>query len=290
VDALSQSFVESAADIEAVRKAATDLGHHPFIIAKIERSGALDRIDEILDAADGIMIARGDLGVEVPIEQIALVQKRLIRLANMRAKPVITATQMLESMTDNRRPTRAEATDVSNAILDGTDCVMLSGESAMGKHPVDAVAMLATIAAAVEPNRPALTVKELFRGIDLKGRLRPAHLIALGVEASLEYVSPAAVFVPTLSGATARRIAGFHVPAWVVAVSAQEATCQQLQFSSGVYPVHESEHPENWKSYIQRWVGDHGLEGNVVVLTEGPSSRHPEASHRMEIIELSRAR
>ena len=290
VDALSQSFVESAADIEAVRKAATDLGHHPFIIAKIERSGALDRIDEILDAADGIMIARGDLGVEVPIEQIALVQKRLIRLANMRAKPVITATQMLESMTDNRRPTRAEATDVSNAILDGTDCVMLSGESAMGRYPVDAVAMLARIAAAVEPNRPALTVKELFRGIDLKGKLRPAHLIALGVEASLEYVSPAAVFVPTLSGATARRIAGFHVPAWVVAVSAQEATCQQLQFSSGVYPVHESEHPENWKSYIQRWVGDHGLEGHVVVLTEGPSSRHPGANHRMEIIELPRAR
>ena len=95
VDAVSQSFVESAADIEAVRKAAADLGHHPFIIAKIERSGALDHIDEILDAADGIMIARGDLGVEVPIEQIAVVQKRIMRLANMRAKPVITATQML---------------------------------------------------------------------------------------------------------------------------------------------------------------------------------------------------
>ncbi len=99
------------------------------------------------------MIARGDLGVEVPIEEIAVVQKRLMRLANMRAKPVITATQMLESMTDNRRPTRAEATDVANAILDGTDCVMLSGESAMGKYPVDAVAMLAKIAASVETHR-----------------------------------------------------------------------------------------------------------------------------------------
>jgi pyruvate kinase len=290
VDAVSQSFVESAADIEAVRKAATDLGHHPFVIAKIERTRALDNIEAIMAAADGIMIARGDLGVEVPIEEIAVVQKRLMRLANMRAKPVITATQMLESMTDNRRPTRAEVTDVANAILDGTDCVMLSAESAMGKYPVDAVAMLAKIAATVEARRPAISVKELFQGIDLRGKLRPAHLIALGVEASLQYVSPAAVFVPTRSGATARRIAGFHLPAWVVAVSSQESTCQQLQFSSGVYPVHESDHPENWKDYVQRWVGDHGLEGNLVVLIAGPSSKNPEANHRMEIIELPQAR
>jgi len=286
VDAVSQSFVERALDIETVRKAAADLGHHPFIIAKIERSRALDRIEEILDAADGIMIARGDLGVEIPIEQIAVVQKRLMRLANMRAKPAITATQMLESMTDNRRPTRAEATDVANAILDGTDCVMLSGESAMGKYPVDSVAMLAGIATAVEPHRPATTVKELFQGIDLKGRLRPAHLIVLGVEASLECVSPAAVFVPTRSGATARKIAGFHLPVWIVGVSSQEATCQQLQFSSGVYPVHEPEHPAHWNTYVKKWIGDHGLEGNLVVLTEGPSSKEPEGNHRMEIIDL----
>ena len=129
------------------------------------------------------MIARGDLGVEVPIEQIAVVQKRLMRLANMAAKPVITATQMLESMADNRRPTRAEATDVANAVLDGTDCVMLSAESAMGKYPVDAVAMLAKIAAAVEASRPAIAVKELYRGVDLTGKIRPEHLIAIGVEA-----------------------------------------------------------------------------------------------------------
>ncbi len=287
VDAVSQSFVESAADIEAVRKAAADLGRHPFIIAKIERSGALNQIDAILDAADGIMIARGDLGVEVPIEDIAVVQKRLMHLANVRAKPVITATQMLESMTDNRRPTRAEATDVANAILDGTDCVMLSGESAMGKYPVDAVAMLAKIAASVEARRPAIAVKELYKGVDLIGRIRTEHLVPIGVEACLEYVTPAAVFVPTHSGATARSIARFRFPAWTVAVSSQEATCQNLQFSSGVYPVHEPEHPEQWTDYIRQWVRDHEVTGKLAILTEGPSSKHPETNHRMEIIELS---
>ncbi len=287
VDILSQSFVERASDIEAVRKAATDLGRRPFIIAKIERAGALDRIDEILDAADGIMIARGDLGVEVPIEQIAVVQKRLMRLANMVAKPVITATQMLESMTDNRRPTRAEATDVANAIFDGTDCVMLSEESAMGKYPVDAVMMLARIAASAEGYRPTATVKEMFRGVEPGKRLAPEHLVAIGVEACLEYVTPAAVFVPTRSGATGRSIARFRLPIWVVAVSSHEATCQQLQLSSGVYPVHEPQSPEDWKAYVKGWAGDHGLPGDLVVLPEGPSSKHPEANHRMEIIDLT---
>ncbi len=286
VDAVSQSFVESAADIDDVRKAAADLGHRPFIIAKIERSRTLENIDAIIDVADGIMIARGDLGVEVPIEEIAVVQKRLMRLANMHAKPVITATQMLESMTDNRRPTRAEATDVANAILDGTDCVMLSAESAMGKYPVDAVAMLAKIAASAEARRPAIQVKEMYKGVDLTGMIRPEHLIAIGVEACLEYVSPAAVFVPTHSGATARSIARFRLPVWTVAITSRQETCQQLQFSSGVYPVHKLEHPEQWKDYIRQWVRDRGIEGRVAVLTEGPSPKHLETNHRMEIVEL----
>ncbi len=286
VDAVSQSFVNNADDIRAVRSAAADLGYQPFVIAKIERSTALEHAEEIIEAADGIMIARGDLGVEVPIEQIPVVQKRLMRLANMRAKPVITATQMLESMTQNRRPTRAEATDVANAILDGTDCVMLSGESAMGSYPLDAVAMLAKIAAAIEPQRPVIKVDELFKGIDLKNRIRPAHLIALGVETSFEYVTPSAVFVPTHSGTTARRIATFRLPVWITAISRLETTCQRLQFSSGVFPVHESDHPDDWKAYVKQWLEEHDLEGNLVILTEGPSSKHPEANHRMEIIEL----
>jgi pyruvate kinase len=288
VDAVSQSFVESAKDIQAVREAAKELGRSPFIIAKIERSRALERFDEILDSVDGIMIARGDLGVEVPIERIAVVQKDLMRRANRKGKPVITATQMLESMTTYRRPTRAEATDVANAILDGTDAVMLSGESAMGHYPVESVAMLAKIAAAIEPHRHRLTVKEMFEGVDLRGKLSPAHLVAVSVEASLEYESPAAVFVPTRSGATARSLARFRPPVWIVGVSSQESTCQTLQFSWGVFPVHEREHPEDWREYARRWLGDHGVQGDLVILTEGPSSKHPEANHRMELIELKK--
>ncbi len=288
VDAVSQSFVESRKDIDAVRKAAKELGHSPFIIAKIERSRALERFDEILESADGIMIARGDLGVEVPIEQIAVVQKDLMRRANMRAKPVITATQMLESMTGNPRPTRAEATDVANAILDGTDAVMLSGESAMGHYPVESVAMLAKIAAAIEPHRHPVTVKGMFKGLDLRGKLAPTHLIAVGVEASLGYASPAAVFVPTKSGETPRSLARFRPPVWIVAVSSQESTCQALQFSYGVHPVHEGKQPESWTAYARKWVKDHAVEGKLAILTEGPSPKHPEANHRMELVELKK--
>jgi pyruvate kinase len=286
VDAVSQSFVETGADIRAVRQAADTMNYHPFILAKIERSNALEHMDDILDAADGIMIARGDLGVEVPIERIAVIQKDLMRQANRRAKPVITATQMLESMTESRRPTRAEATDVANAILDGTDCVMLSGESAMGKYPVEAVEMLARIAAAVEPHKTPVTVKGLFEGMDLKGRLKPAHLIAVSVEASITYASPAAVFVPTHSGTTARSLSLFRMPVWVAAVSSNESTCQNLVFSYGVFPVFEPEHPDDWDAFVRGWLERHHVMGDLVIVTEGPSAKHPGTHNRMEIIDL----
>ena len=288
IDAVSQSFVETGADIRAVRQAADLLGYHPVIIAKIERSNALDHMDDILDEADGIMIARGDLGVEVPIERIAVIQKDLMRQTNRRAKPVITATQMLESMTENRRPTRAEVTDVSNAILDGTDCVMLSGESAMGKYPVDAVRMLAKIAAEVEPKRRMTSILDMYQDMDIKNRLKLEHLIAIAVESSLQYASPAAVFAPTHSGATARSLSFFRLPVWIVGISSSEATCQGLVFSSGVYPVLRQDHPKDYSSFVRAWVEEHGLQGEISVLTEGPSSKHPEVNNRMEIIDLRR--
>jgi pyruvate kinase len=286
VDAVSQSFVENADDVVAVRSAAQELGYRPFVIAKIERSRALDHIDEILEAADGIMIARGDLGVEVPIERIAVVQKDLLRRAKQRAKPVITATQMLESMVTNARPTRAEATDVANAILDGTDCVMLSEESAMGSYPVEAVAMLGKIAAAAEPTRRRVRIREIHRPFERRGQVRPADLVALGVEACFEYSTPAAAFVPTLSGASARRVAVMRLPVWIVAVSPQPKTCQDLVFSYGVVSVHEPKDPTAWKPYIRNWLQEHHIPGGLVLLTGGPSPDYPDTNHHMEIIEL----
>jgi pyruvate kinase len=288
VDAVSQSFVESGADIAAVRRAAKEMGHAPFILAKIERLGALDRMEEILREADGIMIARGDLGVEIPIEQMAVVQKRLMGQANLLGKPVITATQMLESMTTYRRPTRAEATDVANAILDGTDCVMLSGESAMGKYPVESVAMLSRIAAAIEPHRPASRVRDSLKQARREERVSLTQLIASSVDAAMESVTPAVVMVPTRSGATARSIARYRLPVWIAGVSSQEATCQNLQFSYGVFPVCEPNHPEDWRNFAKKWLQDHGVKGDLVILTEGPSSKHPDANNRMELMDLGR--
>jgi pyruvate kinase len=288
VDAVSQSFVETGADILAVRRAAADMGHHPFIIAKIERSDALDHIDDILLAADGIMIARGDLGVEIPIETIAVTQKQIMDKANRLGKPVITATQMLESMIKHRRPTRAEATDVANAILDGTDGVMLSGESAMGKYPVESVEMLAKIAASIETHRPGYCLEETVKAYGGKAILKFTDLIALSVETTLTHTSPAAVMVPTKSGISARNISRFRFPVWIAAISNSESTCQALQFSYGVFPEHVKEYPENWRTFTKDWLRYHGLEGDLAVLTAGPSKKNPDANYSMELIDLRR--
>lgn len=287
VDAVSQSFVESAADIEAVRAAARAVGAQPFVIAKIERADALQHLDDILHAADGIMVARGDLGVEVPIEEIAVLQKRIIAKANLACKPVITATQMLESMTASRLPTRAEATDVANAILDGTDCIMLSGESAMGKYPEEAVAMLARIAAYTEANRPPRRLEELRALVSSREPTTPADAIADVVENALHTVPCAAVFVPTRTGATARKISRFKPAVWTVALSRDAACCQGLAFSYGVEPTPIADEPEDWRGFARSWLKERNLAGRVAILVAGPSARHPDANHRIEFLRLA---
>jgi pyruvate kinase len=288
VDAVSQSFVESAADIEAVREAAAASGHAPFVIAKLERSRALDNLEAILDAADGVMVARGDLGVEIPIEQIAIAQKHILRQANLRGKPVITATQMLESMTTNRRPTRAEATDVANAILDGTDAVMLSGESAMGHYPVESVGMLARIAQAVERLRPSAWVRDELRARTRTDRPSVTDAIALSLDTTVEQLAPAIVVIPTRGGTSARSVTRFRLPVWIVAVCDQETTCQQLRFSWGVYPVCQADTSDDWRGFARHFLAEHGIDGRLALLSAGPSPRNPGASYRLEVIELDR--
>ena len=186
------------------------------------------------------------------------------------------------------RPTRAEATDVANAILDGTDCVMLSGESAQGKHPVEAVEMLTRIAAATESQHPAHCAREIIDTFRKKGPVHPKDLITLSLEAMMEHIFPAALLIPTRSGTTARNATRFRLPVWITAVSSLEKTCQNLQFSYGVYPVHEPEHPDNWREYARKWLQSHEITGDMVLLTEGPSGKNPTANHRIEIITLNK--
>jgi pyruvate kinase len=287
VDAVSQSFVERAADIRGVREAAAALGGRPFIIAKIERSGALDHYDEILAAADGVMVARGDLGVEVPIERIAVTQKSLIARANLAGKPVITATQMLESMVASRIPTRAEATDVANAILDGTDAVMLSAESAMGRYPEEAVAMLGRIAGSAEANRAAAGINRVERFYRTHRPTATAEATATVVEHALDTVPVDAIIVPTRTGTTARMIARFKPSVWTVAVSADPVVCQDLAFSYGVHPVHRADEPEDWRGFARAWVHEHGVEAASAMLVAGPSPTHPDANYRIEFMRLA---
>ncbi|MEN8141353.1 MAG: pyruvate kinase [Thermodesulfobacteriota bacterium] len=287
VDAVSQSFVSRAQDVEDLRTAAAELGHAPFIIAKIERRLSPERIDDILMASDGIMVARGDLGVEIPIEEIAMAQKAITTQANRHGKPVITATQMLESMTRNRRPTRAEATDVANAILDGTDCVMLSEESALGDFPLEAVAMLAKIAAATEPF--------LLENYQLKCQEKcshPSHTIDLKAMSIMSLLNsaeakPAAILTPTDSGYTARSMTRLRPPVWILAVSPFKKTCQELLFSHGVWPILVDSRDQDWNELAQSYVKELGLAGRYLLRTEGPSPDHPEANHKVEMIKVS---
>jgi pyruvate kinase len=209
VDAIALSFVRRREDLDPVRRAMQKFpfGYEVPLIAKIEKPQAAAGAEEIVDAADGIMVARGDLGIELPIEEVPLVQKRLLYLCGQRSKPSITATQMLESMVSATRPTRAEVTDVANAIFDGTDAVMLSQETAVGRYPVEAIAMMAAIAEATERELPYDRWLE-ERGV--KGGDDSATISSLAVE-GVSQLDLKAIVSPTLSGRIARLISG-HRP------------------------------------------------------------------------------
>jgi pyruvate kinase len=156
----------------------------------------------------------------------------------------------------------------------------------MGAYPVESVEMLARIAAAVEPTRRRVPVKEMYAGVDLTGRVRPEHLVAVSIEASLEYLEPAAIFVSSVTGATARRLASAHLPVGVVAISRDEKTCQDLQFSYGVTAVHEPSVPSSWTEFVKDWLHRQGLRGEFAMLTQRTPFDDPAGNHRMEIVNL----
>jgi pyruvate kinase len=226
VDLIALSFVRSPADIELVHEVMDELGRRVPVIAKLEKPDAIENLEAIVLAFDAIMVARGDLGVELPLEEVPLVQKRAIQMARENAKPVIVATQMLESMIENSRPTRAEASDVANAVLDGADAVMLSGETSVGKYPLEAVKTMARIVVAVEQNStaaPPLThVPRTKRGVisyaarDIGERLDAKALVAF-----------------TQSGDTLKRLARLHTPLPLLAFTPLPEVRSQLALTWG---------------------------------------------------------
>jgi len=231
VDWVAVSFVKRAEDVRRVKRFIAERGASVPVIAKIEKHEALEAIDDILAAADGIMVARGDLGIEIPLERVPSVQKDLIARANRVSKPVITATQMLESMIASPRPTRAEAADVANAILDGTDAVMLSGETARGAYPVEAVRTMATIAREVERDYPHDVLR--YRRIAQATRTIESS-IAEAAAAMAEELSLRAIVTGTTTGSTARLISSFRPRANVVAMTPVPEVARRMALVWGV--------------------------------------------------------
>lgn len=269
-DFLAASFVRCKEDILEVRKIIEEHGSHMKIIAKIENTQGIRNLDEILEAADGIMVARGDMGVEIPMEEVPIVQKQMIKKAEALGKHVITATQMLESMIKNPRPTRAEATDIANAIYDGTTAIMLSGESAVGLYPVEAVKTMAKIAERTEED------------IDYNSRLRrrkdiddidTTTAISHATCTTAMDLKAAAIVTVTISGFTAGMIARYKPSCPIIACSVSPRTCRQLNLAWGVTPIwiarestaedlfDEAVHAAEKEGYIKK--------GDKVVLTAG---------------------
>jgi pyruvate kinase len=231
VDFVALSFVRSATDIHHVKTVISAAGFDTPVIAKIEKFEALEKLEEILHAADGAMVARGDLGVETAFECVPLEQKRIIAMCRRLGKPVITATQMLDSMIRNPRPTRAEVTDVANAVLDGTDAVMLSGETASGAYPLDAVRVMATIAQRTEAS-------PLARGADPGHEEESVgHVLSRATCDIAQALQASLIIACTTSGATARWLSAFRPEVPILAVTHDERLVRRLCLSRGVFPV-----------------------------------------------------
>ena len=243
VDWISLSFVRRAEDVRVLKKMLAIKGARKPVMAKIEKPQAIEHLEEILDETDGVMVARGDLGVEMSAEKVPMLQKRIIELCNRKGLPVITATQMLESMIHEPRPTRAEASDVANAIIDGTDAVMLSGESAIGAYPVRAVEMMARIAREVESR---LEFKEYP-----PPEPTPAHAISQAANVIAKIIHPCCIAVLTTSGHTARLVAAERSRAAVIALTTDPGVYHSLNLLWGIRPVLVSGQPATFEGLVE---------------------------------------
>jgi len=236
VDFVAMSFVRSARDVQDVVSRVRAKNSNAGVIAKIEKPEAVEVIDEIIEEADGIMVARGDLGIEIPSEQVPLVQKKIIERCRIAGKPVITATQMLDSMINNPRATRAESSDVANAVVDGTDAVMLSGETAAGKYPVEAVKTMAKIIRSVEENSDRIYYSLKYKKPDWKEK-QVIESLAYSCVTLAENVDARAISTITHSGNTAKRIAKFRPRVPIIAFTESQIVRRQLNLVWGVQSV-----------------------------------------------------
>jgi pyruvate kinase len=287
VDFVALSFVRHESDLDPALEILDKLKRKPMLVAKIEKPQALDRLEKIIAQADAVMVARGDLGVEMPLEQVPLIQKRIIRSARQMAKPVITATQMLASMMANPRPTRAEAADVANAILDGTDALMLSDETAVGAYPIQAVSVLDRIARTVEGHIDEAALMQESTPDSLPataaGISRAACLLARELRA-------AAIVASTSSGSTARLVSRFRPHRPILGLTESLQTLRQLTLSWGVVPdwvtsvSHTDQIFEAAKALVlERKVAHHG---ERLVITAGVPVGVSGTTNLIKVMEL----
>ena len=283
-DLIALSFVRTGRDAGAVRRIMAEEGREIPVIAKIEKPQAVERLEEIVAAFDGVMIARGDLGVEMPLEQVPAVQKRVIALARRNAKPVIVATQMLDSMIESSRPTRAEASDVANAVMDGTDAVMLSGETSVGKYPDHTVRTMSRIVVAAEADMLAAGLPELTEGAE--PRTQGGAVARVAAETG-DFLSARFLVAFTQSGDTARRLSRYRSPIPIMALTPEEPTRARLSLTWGVEPVRVpvAHTTDDMVTLVDRHLLalGHCRPGDVVVITAGSPPGVPGTTNMVRV-------
>lgn len=289
VDWVALSFVRRAEDVYELRdliRQQAEFGRLTPIVAKIEKPEAVENIEAIVKAVDGVMVARGDLGIEVSAEAVPIMQKQIIRRCNEAGKPVITATQMLDSMIRNPRPTRAEASDVANAILDGTDAIMLSGETAVGKYPIESVETMVRIAAETEPHA------HFHRQDLIPGNYSVSEAVCYAATDTAELLRASAIIAPTMSGGTARILSRLRASSPIIALTPNPTVQHQLALFWGVYPLLSRRAPDTdtvieeavKKAYDAQMV----REGDTVVITSGGGGHMVGTTDLIKVYTLAR--